>query len=184
MFKSRGPYRVLEPANPGSYIIQKLPFLDNLGSMGRRIKESAARMERNPSTLVIHKRPDGADTRMASMRHPLVNNPVQKWLGAIDSGAYRPAAPNENQAFVKIEDMWSDPIDESDDEEEIETETIPIAQEPPTTRADPPTVPIYLPKQRQTMFLCTPTGRTDDGGLVPGPSQSRKNRSGVSKRTW
>jgi hypothetical protein len=114
VFKSRGPYRVLEQANPGSYWIQKLPFLDGLGSTGRRVKESAARMERTPSTLVVHKRPDGADPRMASMRHPLVNNPVQKWLGAIDSGAYQPAAPTGNHAFVKIEDMWSDPVDESE----------------------------------------------------------------------
>jgi hypothetical protein len=88
VFKSRGPYRVLEQANPGSYWIPKLPFLDGLGSTGRQVKESAARMERIPSTLVVHKRPDGADTCMASMQHPLVNNPVQKWLGGIDSGAY------------------------------------------------------------------------------------------------
>jgi hypothetical protein len=105
VFKSRGPYRVLEQAYPGSYWIQKLPFLDGLGSTGRRVKESAARMERIPSTLVVHKGPDGADTRMASMRRPLVNNPVQKWLGAIYSGAYRPAAPTGSHTFVKIEDM-------------------------------------------------------------------------------
>jgi hypothetical protein len=79
--------------------------------MRRQVKESAARMERIPSTLVIHKRPDGVDTRMVSMRHPLVNNPVQKWLGAIDSGAYQPAAITEAHSFVKVEDMWSDPID-------------------------------------------------------------------------
>jgi hypothetical protein len=48
----------------------------------------------------------------------LVNNPVQKWLGAIDSGAYQPAAPTDNHALVKIEDMWSDPMDESEDKEE------------------------------------------------------------------
>jgi hypothetical protein len=48
----------------------------------------------------------------------LVNNPVQKWLGAINSGAYQPAAPTGNHAFVKIEDMWSDPMDKSEDEEE------------------------------------------------------------------
>jgi hypothetical protein len=106
VFKSRGTYSVLEQANPGSYWIQKLPFLDGLaGSTGRQVKESAARMERIPSTLAVHKGPDGADTRMASMRHPLVNNPVQKWLGAIYSGAYQPAAPTNNHTFVKIKDM-------------------------------------------------------------------------------
>jgi hypothetical protein len=92
VFKSRGPYRVLEQANPGSYWIQKLPFLDGLGSTGRRVKESAARMERIPSTLVVHKRPDGAD-------------------------------------------MWSDPMDESEDEEEEAAPTRTIAEEPPVTRA-------------------------------------------------
>jgi hypothetical protein len=134
VFKSRVPYRILEQANPGSYWIQKLTFLDGLGSTGRRVKESAARMERIPSTLVVHKRPDGADTRMASMRHPLVNNPVQKWLGAIDSGVYQPAAPTNNHAFVKIEDMWSDPMDESEDEEEEAAPTRTIAEEPPVTK--------------------------------------------------
>ena len=139
VFKSRGPYRVLEQANPGSYWIQKLPFLDGLGSTDRRVKESAARMERIPSTLVVHKQPDGADTCMASMRHPLVNNPVQKWLGAIDSGAYQPAAPTDNHAFVKIEDMWSDPMDESEDEEEEAAPTRTSAEEPPVTRTEPTT---------------------------------------------
>ena len=36
-FRSRGPYRVLEPANPGSYIIHKLQFRDSLDSMVRQV---------------------------------------------------------------------------------------------------------------------------------------------------
>jgi hypothetical protein len=67
VYTYRGPYRVLKQANPGSYWIQKLPFLDGLSSTGRRVKESAARMERIPSTLVVHKQPDGANICMASM---------------------------------------------------------------------------------------------------------------------
>jgi hypothetical protein len=169
VFKSRGPYRVLEQANPGSYWIQKLPFLDGLGSTGRRVKESAARMERIPSTLVVHKRPDGADTRMASMRHPLVNNPVQKWLGAIDSGAYQPAAPTDNHAFVKIEDMWSDPMDESEDEEEEAAPTRTSAEEPPVTRTEPKTRrhvllqlyrAIYQSRDKLCFFAHQPDGQT------------------------
>jgi hypothetical protein len=39
------------------------------------------------------------------MRYLLVRSPVQKWLGAIDSGAYQKAATTEQHAFVKIEDM-------------------------------------------------------------------------------
>jgi hypothetical protein len=66
VFKSsRGPYRVLEPANPGSYWIQKLPFLEGLGMPGGSVKESAPRLEKIPSMLVLHKRPDGADTHFA-----------------------------------------------------------------------------------------------------------------------
>ncbi len=171
VFKSRGPYRVLEPANPGSYWIQKLPFLDGLGSTGRRVKESAARMERIPSTLVIHKRPDGADTRLASMRHPLVNNPVQKWLGAIDSGAYQQAAPTEDHAFVKIEDMWSDPMDESEDEDEATEPTVPPALEPPAPRTRPPTRhsvlhqlyrAIYQSRDKLCFFAHQPAGQTSE----------------------
>ena len=171
VFKSRGPYRVLEQANPGSYWIQKLPFLDGLGNVGRRVKESAARMERIPSTLVIHKRLDGADTRMASMRHPLVNNPVQKWLGAINSGAYKPAAITEAHAFVKVEDMWSDPIDESDEEEQAAAPTLTAAEEPPSTRTRPPTrnrvlhqlyQSIYQSRNKLCFYAHQPEGQTTE----------------------
>jgi hypothetical protein len=51
------------------------------------------------------------------MQHALVSNLVQKWLGAINSDAYQPDALTEDHAFVKIEDMWSDPMDKSEDEE-------------------------------------------------------------------
>jgi hypothetical protein len=76
---------------------------------------------------------------MVSMIHPLINKPVQKWLGAIDSDAYQPAAPTKNHAFVKIEDMWSDPMDESEDKEEEAVPTLTIAEEPPVTRREPTT---------------------------------------------
>jgi len=69
-FRAKGPYRVLEKVNPGSYRIQKLPFLQGLGRPGRVHKESAARMEKISSTLVLHKHTDGADTCLASMVQP------------------------------------------------------------------------------------------------------------------
>jgi hypothetical protein len=124
VFKSRGPYRVLEPANPGSYYwVQKLPFLEGLGVPGKRVKESAARMEKIPSTLILHKRPDGADTRFASLRRPLADSPlVQQWLGAVDNGEYQQAPALHNFAFDKIEDLWDEPVDDSDDDSEVEEE--------------------------------------------------------------
>ena len=128
-------------------------------------------MERIPSTLVVHKRPDRADTRLASMRHPLVNNPVQKWLGAIDSGAYQPTAPTEDHAFVKIEDMWSDPMDESEDEEEATEPMVPPAAEPPAPRTRPPTRhsilhqlyrAIYQSRDKLCFFAHQPAGQTTE----------------------
>jgi hypothetical protein len=69
VFKSRGPsYQVMEQANPGSYWLQKLTFLEGLGVPGRRMKESAAQMEKIPSTLILHMQPDGADTQFTSLR--------------------------------------------------------------------------------------------------------------------
>jgi len=40
----KGPYRVIDKANPGSYNLQQLPFL-----------KAVFRMERNFSALVLHK---------------------------------------------------------------------------------------------------------------------------------
>jgi hypothetical protein len=75
------------------------------------------------------------------MQHLLVNNPVQKLLGAIDSGAYQPAAVTKAHTFKKVEDMWSDPIDKSEVEEEAATPTMPkkSAEEPPARRTGLPT---------------------------------------------
>ena len=116
-FKARGPYRVIEPAHAGSYWLQKLPFLQGLGRPGRRMKQSAARMEKIPSTLILHKHADGADTRFASFRSPLAPNPLEKWLGVLDRGAYRKAEGNPNWAFEPLASMWSDEIEDEDDDD-------------------------------------------------------------------
>jgi hypothetical protein len=128
VFKSRGPYWVMEQANPGSYWLQKLPFLEGLGVPGRRMKESAARMEKIPSTLILHKRPDGADTRFASLLRPLTDSPLQNWIGAIEYGEYRQAPALNNFAFNKIKDLWDEPLDDSDKSEEDVPEETPTIQ--------------------------------------------------------
>jgi hypothetical protein len=62
------------------------------------------------------------------------------WEQSINSGAYQPAASTEAHAFMKIEDsIWSDLLDESKDEEEAAAPIMPLAEEPPATRAGPPT---------------------------------------------
>ena len=55
VFKTKGPYRVLEKAAPSSYWLQSFTFCEGLGRPGRKVKESAARMEKVPSTMVLHK---------------------------------------------------------------------------------------------------------------------------------
>ena len=82
LFKTKGPYRVLEKATPSSYWIHSLPFCEGLWRPGRKMKTSAARMEKIPSTMVLHKHVDGAETRFNTMSGPLANNLFEKmaWI--------------------------------------------------------------------------------------------------------
>ena len=45
---------------------------------GRKLKESMARMDKIPFTMLIHKHVDPADTRFTTMSGPLENNPFGK----------------------------------------------------------------------------------------------------------
>ena len=59
VFKTKGPYIVIDKAAPISYWLQRLLFCEGLGISGRKVKESAARMENIPSTMVLHNHVDG-----------------------------------------------------------------------------------------------------------------------------
>jgi hypothetical protein len=89
--KARGPYRVIEEIKPGTYNVQKLPGIQGAGRRGRITKESAARLTRIPSTLVIHKPTAGIDTRLATYRHALIDNPLETTLGLHEAGRYQQA---------------------------------------------------------------------------------------------
>ena len=123
--KARGPYRILEEAGKNSYYIQKLPAIQSLNrSPGKRMKELAMRMEKLPSSLVIHKRVDTLDTRLAEMEGALVSNPLERNLGFYDFGKYTTAPGDANFAFEKIADLWQEEITadlNSDDEAEVES---------------------------------------------------------------
>ncbi|KAI2508403.1 hypothetical protein MHU86_6077 [Fragilaria crotonensis] len=108
---ARGPYRILEQIKPGTYRVQKLPGIRGAGRRGRITKESAARLTRIPSTLVIHKPTTGIDTRLATYRHAIVDNPLENILGLHEPGRYRQAEPEQPFAYDKIEDMWQEDID-------------------------------------------------------------------------
>jgi hypothetical protein len=120
VMKAKGPYRVVGKAGANSYRLQKLPFCRGLGRPGTIIKENVKRMEKIPTTLVIHKRTDGVDSRLATMSSPFVTNPLEQQLGAVEPGRYKRAEglDGENWAYVKIKDMWHQEVDSdsSDDD--------------------------------------------------------------------
>ena len=124
--QARGPYRVLEQLKPGTYRIQRLPGVKGAGRRGRVVKESAARLTRIPSTLVVHKPTEGIDTRLATYRHAIIDNPLENILGLHEPGRYKQTEGHRPFAYDKIEDLWGDDIDnnwpmminDSDDDEE------------------------------------------------------------------
>ena len=63
LFKTKGPYIILEKATPSSYWLQRLTFCEGLVMPGRKVKEPSASMENIPPTMVIHKHVDEEDTR-------------------------------------------------------------------------------------------------------------------------
>ena len=76
--RARGPYRILEAAGENAYWIQKLQAIQAVTTkLGKRQKELAMRMEKLPSTIVIHKRVDTLDSRLAQMEGPLQAGCVQ-----------------------------------------------------------------------------------------------------------
>ena len=87
----------------------------------KEIKEASIRIEKLPSRLVLHKRVDTPDTRLAQAHQILSRNPLEKTLGLPDFGTYKQAAPDSEYAFVKVQDMWQEKLDESEETtEEIE----------------------------------------------------------------
>ena len=88
------------------------------------MKELAMKMEKLPSSLVIHKRVDTLDSRLVEMEGALVSNPLERNLGFYDFGKYTTAPGDANFAFEKIADLWNEEITadlNSDDEGEAES---------------------------------------------------------------
>ena len=133
LFRAKGPYRVVGPAHQGSYRLLRLPFAEGLGRPGRIVKEAAFRMERLPSTLILHKCADGADTRLASLRSPLVANPLEKWLGSVTNGTYTKSNPAANWAFDRLADLWAENLDPGGDSDDDANDGPPP---PPYNNAD------------------------------------------------
>jgi hypothetical protein len=161
--KAKGPYRVLEEAGQGSYWVQKLPVLQGINRRkGKRRREAAFRLERIPSSVVIHKRLDSADTRFAQLENELIRNPLEQNLGFFDFGRFHKAAANADHAFVRVNEMWDEEVetdssDSSEEEETTETNT----NEPETKTTLPETEQPKEPeprrsKRRKTVITSSP----------------------------
>ena len=74
----------------------------------KKVKKSAAKMENIPSTMVLHKHVDVADTIFATMLGPLVNNPLGKWLGVIRRGTYQEVSEDSRWEYEPASDLWPD----------------------------------------------------------------------------
>mmetsp|Transcript_2602 Transcript_2602/g.3881 ORF Transcript_2602/g.3881 Transcript_2602/m.3881 type:complete len:702 (-) Transcript_2602:652-2757(-) len=115
--KARGMYRIIRQIKPGSYEVQKIPFTQGVGRRGRLRKELAARMERLPSTLVLHRTTEGLDTRYAQLNRPYIENPLENIFGIHRFGKYRQAEPNQPFAYERVEDMWNEDDGAAENEE-------------------------------------------------------------------
>lgn len=120
--KARGPYRIIEEIKPGTYRIQRLPGTEGQGRQGKVVKESGARLEKIPSPLIIHKPTNGIDTRLATYHHAIVDNPLEQVIGLFQHGRYVPANPTAPYAFERVEDIWQEDTQHSDDENDTSSD--------------------------------------------------------------
>ena len=68
------------------------------------MKESAARMEKIPSTIVLHKHVDGGGTRFTTIVGPLAENLLEKLLGVIIRGTYQAAYEDSRWEYEPVYD--------------------------------------------------------------------------------
>ena len=57
------------------------------------------------STLILHKKADGADTKFALSRAPMSEAPLETWLGVLECVAYKKADNDPPWALVRLDDM-------------------------------------------------------------------------------
>ena len=72
------------------------------------MKESEARMEKVPFTMVLHKNGDWADTRFATMTVTLAKNPLDKCLVVVRRRTYQVASEDSRWEYEPVSDLWTD----------------------------------------------------------------------------
>ena len=88
--------------------------MKGLGRPGRKVNESAVRMENIPSTMVLHKNIYGADTRFFKNVRIIGKNPMEKWLGVIRIGTYQAASEDSRWEYKPVPDLCPDVVTDSD----------------------------------------------------------------------
>ena len=90
--------------------------------MGVKQKQAAWRLERIPSSIVVHKRVDSLDTRWMERFLALKDNPLEHNLGFFDFGKYHKAADGEKHAFEKVGELMGFEVDSDDEDSEDEND--------------------------------------------------------------
>ena len=111
--KYKGPYKVIEKIGTKSYQVQRIPTVQGTRKPGKLLKFSASNMTKIPSTLVVHKKLDTQDTRLAAMERPLVHNPLEQALGFHQYGKYIQTPDDTKFAYDRVEDLWQDELDDN-----------------------------------------------------------------------
>ena len=142
------------------------------------------RLERIPSSIVLHKRVDGIDTRLASIRQPLSHTPLSNELGLFQFGQYNKAPPNEKFAFVRVQEMWQEDISESEASDSSDSESSDNDDEDDSDGNDDNKATAEL-ETEGSVEVVAPTGKKRNKAIVRKPKQQQQSRKvAVRKRGW
>lgn len=81
--------------------------------------ELTMRMTKLPWWIVVHRRIETLDTKLASRASEFMTNPLEDTLGLFNFGKYTQLA-NPLYAFTKVNKMWQIALDNEEDEEDNE----------------------------------------------------------------
>ena len=65
-------------------------------------------MENIAFTMVLHNHLDGEDTIFSTMSVPLVNNPLERWLGVTRRGSHQAEDDESIWAYEPVSHLWRD----------------------------------------------------------------------------
>jgi RNase H-like domain found in reverse transcriptase/Integrase zinc binding domain/Reverse transcriptase (RNA-dependent DNA polymerase) len=175
--KFKGPYKVIEKLSENSYLAQKMPTIQGKGNPGKPLKFSAANMTKIPSTLILHKRLQEQDTRLAELERPLVHNPLEQAIGLHSFGRYVQAPDQTKFVFDKVEDLWNEPLDTDSEEEDNGVEEVQDAsmvEESGETGGDSTQQPSETPDTQ--MDEETPRDESETNSQEDSPRRSKRQK--------